>query len=87
MLAQKSGGFIVTVTAALARNQIQGVTAVVPMIAKGGLHTKLYTPFKPIVKRIDWQLSPDFVVYLASWTSIRTRPAHEHPFYVAGAQS
>jgi NAD(P)-dependent dehydrogenase (short-subunit alcohol dehydrogenase family) len=39
MLAQKPGGSIVTITAALARNPIRGVMASVPMIAKGGLET------------------------------------------------
>jgi NAD(P)-dependent dehydrogenase (short-subunit alcohol dehydrogenase family) len=39
MLAQKTGGSIVTITAALARNPIRGVTAAVPMITKGGLQT------------------------------------------------
>ena len=39
MLVQKSGGSIVTITAALARNPIRGVTAAVPMITKGGLET------------------------------------------------
>src|SRR5438105_5011512 len=39
MLAQKTGGSIVTVTAALTRNPIRGVTAAVPMITKGGLET------------------------------------------------
>ena len=39
MLAQKSGGSIVTITAALARNPIRGVTAAVPMMTKGGLET------------------------------------------------
>src|SRR5437660_3407057 len=39
MLAQKTGGSIVTITAALARNPILGVTASVPMITKGGLET------------------------------------------------
>jgi NAD(P)-dependent dehydrogenase (short-subunit alcohol dehydrogenase family) len=39
MLVQKSGGSIVTITAALARNPIRGVTASVPMITKGGLET------------------------------------------------
>src|SRR6478609_6364643 len=39
MLAQKTGGSIVTTTAALARNPIRGVTAAVPMIIKGGLET------------------------------------------------
>src|SRR6476646_5123496 len=39
MLAQKNGGSVVTITAALARNPIRGVTAAVPMITKGGLET------------------------------------------------
>ena len=39
MVAQKTGGSIVTITAALARNPIRGVTATVPMITKGGLET------------------------------------------------
>jgi NAD(P)-dependent dehydrogenase (short-subunit alcohol dehydrogenase family) len=39
MLAQKTGGSIVTITAALARNPIRGVMATVPMITKGGLET------------------------------------------------
>src|SRR6266567_5721739 len=39
MLAQGTGGSIVTITAALARNPIRGVPAVVPMLTKGGLET------------------------------------------------
>src|SRR5438132_2460602 len=39
MLAQQTGGSIVTITAALARNPIRGVPASVPMITKGGLET------------------------------------------------
>lgn len=39
MLAQKTGGSVVTITAALARNPIRGFTATVPMITKGGLET------------------------------------------------
>jgi NAD(P)-dependent dehydrogenase (short-subunit alcohol dehydrogenase family) len=39
MLAQKTGGSIVTITAALARNPMRGVNAAVPMITKGGLAT------------------------------------------------
>ena len=39
MLAQKTGGSIVTITAALARNPIRGFKATVPMITKGGLET------------------------------------------------
>src|SRR2546421_632685 len=39
MLAQKTGGSIVTVTAALARNPVRGVPAAGPLITKGGLET------------------------------------------------
>ena len=39
MLVQQTGGSVVTITAALARNPIRGVTAAVPMITKGGLET------------------------------------------------
>src|SRR5256885_9518357 len=39
MLSQKTGGSIVRITAALARNPIRGFTAAVPMITKGGLET------------------------------------------------
>jgi NAD(P)-dependent dehydrogenase (short-subunit alcohol dehydrogenase family) len=39
LVAQKTGGSIVTITAALARNPMRGVTAAVPMITKGGLET------------------------------------------------
>jgi NAD(P)-dependent dehydrogenase (short-subunit alcohol dehydrogenase family) len=39
MLAQRTGGSVVTITAALAENPIAGVPASVPMITKGGLNT------------------------------------------------
>src|SRR5262249_878486 len=39
MVAQKRGGSIVRITAALASNPIRGVPAAVPMITKGGLET------------------------------------------------
>jgi NAD(P)-dependent dehydrogenase (short-subunit alcohol dehydrogenase family) len=39
MMAQKTGGSVITITAALARNPIRGVPAAVPMITKGGLET------------------------------------------------
>jgi len=38
MLSQKSGGSIVTISAALADNPIAGVTASISMITKGGLN-------------------------------------------------
>jgi NAD(P)-dependent dehydrogenase (short-subunit alcohol dehydrogenase family) len=42
MLAQKTGGSIVTITASLADNPIAGVPAAVPMITKGGLNAITY---------------------------------------------
>jgi NAD(P)-dependent dehydrogenase (short-subunit alcohol dehydrogenase family) len=39
MLAQKTGGSIITITAALVRNPIRGITASVPMATKGALET------------------------------------------------
>lgn len=41
MQAQKSGGSVVAITAALAANPILGVTASLPMITKGGIETVL----------------------------------------------
>src|SRR5262249_25815929 len=38
MLAQKSGGSIVSITAAMADNPVAGVNAAIPMMTKGGLH-------------------------------------------------
>ena len=51
MLAQKTGGSIVTITAALARNPIRGVTAAVPMITKGGLETITQSPCDGVRER------------------------------------
>jgi NAD(P)-dependent dehydrogenase (short-subunit alcohol dehydrogenase family) len=42
MLSQKSGGSIVTITAALVDNPIAGATASVPMMTKGGLNAITY---------------------------------------------
>jgi NAD(P)-dependent dehydrogenase (short-subunit alcohol dehydrogenase family) len=39
MLAQETRGSIITITAALARNPIRGITVAVPMATKGGLET------------------------------------------------
>ena len=38
ILAQKSGGSVVSITASLADNPIGGVNASIPMITKGGIH-------------------------------------------------
>jgi NAD(P)-dependent dehydrogenase (short-subunit alcohol dehydrogenase family) len=42
MLSQKTGGSVVTITAALADNPIAGVPAAVPIITKGGLNAVTY---------------------------------------------
>jgi NAD(P)-dependent dehydrogenase (short-subunit alcohol dehydrogenase family) len=39
MLAQRTGGSVVTITAALARNPMRGITASLAMLTKGGLET------------------------------------------------
>jgi NAD(P)-dependent dehydrogenase (short-subunit alcohol dehydrogenase family) len=39
MLAQGTGGSVITITAALASNPMRSVTAAVPMLSKGGLDT------------------------------------------------
>jgi len=51
MLVQKSGGSIVTITAALARNPIRGVNASVPMMTKGGLET--------LTRHLAMEFAPD----------------------------
>ncbi len=53
MLAQKRGGSIVTITAALARNPIRGVNAAVPMITKGGSGNGHAAPCDGICQRRD----------------------------------
>src|SRR6202008_4579322 len=45
MVAQKSGGSVVTITASLAANPIVDITASVPMVTKGGLEA--YTQLSP----------------------------------------
>src|SRR5262249_26726454 len=51
MLAQKTGGSIVTITAALARNPIRGVPAAGPLITKGGL--------EPIAQHLAMEYAKD----------------------------
>ena len=50
MLAQKTGGSIVSITAALADNPIAGIPASVAMITKGGLETRHPRPGDGICK-------------------------------------
>ena len=68
MLAQKSGGSIVTITAALARNPIRGVTASVPMITKGGLET--------ITRHLAMEYAKDGIRVNAVAPASSTTPLH-----------
>jgi NAD(P)-dependent dehydrogenase (short-subunit alcohol dehydrogenase family) len=68
MLAQKTGGSIVTITAALARNPIQGVTAAVPMITKGGLET--------ITQHLAMEYARDGIRVNAVAPGVVTTPMH-----------
>jgi NAD(P)-dependent dehydrogenase (short-subunit alcohol dehydrogenase family) len=68
MLAQKSGGSIVTITAALARNPIRGVTASVPMITKGGLET--------ITQHLAMEYAKDGIRVNAVAPGVVTTPMH-----------
>jgi NAD(P)-dependent dehydrogenase (short-subunit alcohol dehydrogenase family) len=68
MLAQKTGGSIVTITAALARNPIRGVTAAVPMMTKGGLDT--------ITKHLAMEYAKDGIRVNAVAPGVVTTPMH-----------
>jgi NAD(P)-dependent dehydrogenase (short-subunit alcohol dehydrogenase family) len=68
MLAQKTGGSIVTITAALASNPIRGVTASVPMITKGGLAT--------ITRHLAMEYAPDGIRVNAVAPGVVDTPLH-----------
>ncbi len=68
MLAQRRGGSIVTITAALARNPIRGVTASVPMIAKGGLET--------VTRHLAMEYAKDGIRVNAVAPGVVTTPMH-----------
>ena len=70
MLAQKTGGSIVTITAALARNPIRGVTAAVPMITKGGLET--------ITQHLAMEYAKDGIRVNAVAPGVVTTPMHRN---------
>jgi NAD(P)-dependent dehydrogenase (short-subunit alcohol dehydrogenase family) len=70
MLAQKTGGSIVTITAALARNPIRGVTASVPMITKGGLET--------ITRHLAMEYAKDGIRVNAVAPGVVDTPLHEN---------
>src|SRR5437870_5129147 len=68
MLAQKTGGSVVTITAALARNPIRGVMAAVPMITKGGLET--------ITQHLAMELAKDGIRVNAVAPGVVETPMH-----------
>ena len=70
MLAQKTGGSIVTITASLARNPIRGVTAAVPMITKGGLET--------ITQHLAMEYAKDGIRVNAVAPGVVDTPLHRH---------
>jgi NAD(P)-dependent dehydrogenase (short-subunit alcohol dehydrogenase family) len=69
MLAQKSGGSVVTITAALAANPIAGVKASVPMITKGGLDT--------ITKHLAIEYAKDGIRFNAVAPGVVDTPLHK----------
>ena len=69
MLAQKTGGSIVTITAALAENPIAGVKASVPMITKGGLNA--------ITKHLAMEYAQDAIRFNAVAPGVVDTPLHK----------
>jgi NAD(P)-dependent dehydrogenase (short-subunit alcohol dehydrogenase family) len=70
MLAQKTGGSIVTITAALATNPIAGVKASVPMITKGGLNT--------ITRHLAMEYARDGIRFNAVAPGVVDTPMHKN---------
>lgn len=70
MLARKTGGSIVTTTAALVRNPIRGVTASVPMITKGGLEA--------VTRHLALEYSKDGIRVNAVAPGVVTTPLHQN---------
>src|SRR5262245_60085007 len=70
MLAQRTGGSVVTITAALARNPIRGVPAAVPMITKGGLET--------ITRHLAMEYAQDGIRVNAVAPGVVTTPLHRN---------
>src|SRR5436309_3550355 len=70
LLAQKTGGSIVTITAALARNPIRGVPAAVPMITKGGLET--------VTQHLAMEYATDGIRVNAVAPGVVTTPLHRN---------
>jgi NAD(P)-dependent dehydrogenase (short-subunit alcohol dehydrogenase family) len=70
MLTQRSGGSIVTITAALAANPIAGVKASVPMITKGGLDT--------ITRHLAIEYAKDGIRFNAVAPGVVNTPLHKN---------
>ncbi len=70
MLAQKTGGSIVTITASLAENPIAGVKASLPMITKGGLNT--------ITKHLAIEYAKDGIRFNAVAPGVVDTPLHKN---------
>jgi NAD(P)-dependent dehydrogenase (short-subunit alcohol dehydrogenase family) len=70
MLAQQTGGSVVTITAALAANPIAGVKASVPMITKGGLDT--------ITKHLAIEYAKDGIRFNAVAPGVVDTPLHKN---------
>src|SRR5271156_4034204 len=70
MLAQKTGGSVVTITASLAANPIAGVKASVPMITKGGLDT--------ITRQLAIEYAKDGIRFNAVAPGVVDTPLHKN---------
>jgi len=70
MLAQETGGSVVTITAALAINPIAGVKASVPMITKGGLDT--------ITRQLAIEYAKDGIRFNAVAPGVVDTPLHKN---------
>jgi NAD(P)-dependent dehydrogenase (short-subunit alcohol dehydrogenase family) len=69
MLVQKTGGSIVTITAALADNPIRGSKASVPMITKGGLNT--------VTKQLAMEYAKEGIRFNAVAPGVVDTPLHK----------
>ncbi len=69
MLAQKTGGSVVTITAALAANPLASVKAAVPMITKGGLNT--------ITRHLAIEYAKDAIRFNAVAPGVVDTPLHK----------
>src|SRR2546430_9228293 len=70
MLSQKSGGSIVSISAALADNPIAGVTASVPMITKGGLNA--------VIGSLALEYAKEHIRFNAVAPGVVDTPLHAH---------